>query len=318
MNMSKLSRLLLALAAGLTLSALALPLWRIQLSAPQYPEGLGMEISARTVRGATEHDLESINALNHYIGMKTIDPEEIEELEVIPWLIAGLGVAGFTAALIGRRRIAIAWLASFAIAGAVGLWDFHHWEYEYGHDLDYEHAIIKVPGMTYEPPLIGSRQLLNFTASSWPAPGSFVIGAAFVIGVIAVGVRRRSVSAAVLMASAACAAAGPDAILYDADQCAYCHMQISDRRFGAALVNAHGRTVKFDSIECLHAYFNQAVLAHDVKSVWVSDFTHPGTMLDAESARFVDLGSGRSPMGRGLAALPAVPDTGVSRRWSGL
>lgn len=199
--MPKLSRLLIALAAGLLLAALALPLWRIQLIAPQYPEGLGMEIHARTVRGASEHDLRSINALNHYIGMKAIEPEEIEELRVIPWLIAGLAVAGFVVAAVGRRTPAVAWLASFAMLGVVGLWDFHHWEYAYGHDLDYEHAIIKVPGMTYEPPLIGTKQLLNFTASSWPAIGSFVLGAAFLLGAAAVllTLRRRRASAGALI-----------------------------------------------------------------------------------------------------------------------
>ena len=112
--MSKLSRLLLALASALVLAALATPLWRIQLIAPQYPEGLGMEIHAGTVRGATEHDLQSINSLNHYIGMKAIEPEEIAELRVMPWLIAGLAVAGFVAAgdrpASGRRS---SWLASF-------------------------------------------------------------------------------------------------------------------------------------------------------------------------------------------------------------
>jgi NosL. len=316
--MSKLSRVLLALASGLTLSALALPLWRIQLMAPQYPEGLGMEISAGTVRGATEHDLRSINALNHYIGMKAIEPEEIAELRVIPWLIAGLGVSGLVVALIGRRRVAIGWLAAFAVLGAVGMWDFRHWEYEYGHDLDTEHAIIKVPGMSYEPPLIGSKQLLNFTASSWPAEGSYLIGAAFLIGVFAVGVRPRTAAIAAVTLAAACGASGPDAIAYDADQCAYCHMQISDHRFGAVLVNAHGRSVKFDSIECLHAFYSHAAATHDVRSVWVTDYTHPGTMLSVAAARFVELGAGRSPMGRGLAALPAVPDTGASKRWSDL
>jgi len=319
-RMSKLSRMLLALASGLTLSALALPLWRIQLHAPQYPEGLGMVISAGTVRGATEHDLQSINGLNHYIGMKVIDPEEIEELLVIPWLIAGLGVAGLVVAAVGRRRLAIGWLASFAVIGAIGIWDFHHWEYEYGHDLDYEHAIIKVPGMNYQPPLIGTKQLLNFTAESWPAEGSFAIGVAFLIGVgaVVVGTKRKTVAAAALAAAAACASGRPDTIAYDADQCAYCRMQISDSRFGAELVTKKGRTLKFDSIECLRSYYTQAAAANDVESVWVSDYSHPGKMLRAEEARFIKLGDGRSPMGRGLAALPALPDTGDAKRWRDL
>lgn len=190
--MSLVSRVLLALASALLLFALPLPLWRIRLIAPQYPEGLGMDIHARTVRGAKEHDLENINNLNHYIGMKTIEPEEIAELRVIPWLIGGLGVAGFIVAIVGRRPLLLVWLAAFLVLGLVGLWDFWHWEYDYGHNLDFEHAIIKVPGMTYQPPLIGSKQLLNFTATSWPATGTILVGVAFVLGAIASFVGRRA------------------------------------------------------------------------------------------------------------------------------
>jgi copper chaperone NosL len=190
--MSRLSRVLLALASAMLLAALALPLWRVQLHAPQYPEGLGMEITARTVRGATEHDLQSINSLNHYIGMKAIEPDAIAELRVIPWLIGGLAAAGLIVAGIGRRAIIIGWLAAFGALGLAGLWDFYRWEYSYGHDLDYAHAIIKVPGMTYQPPLIGTKQLLNFTASSWPSIGSIAIGLAFALGVASLVVAIRA------------------------------------------------------------------------------------------------------------------------------
>ncbi len=188
--MSKLPRLLVLLASALVLVALVTPLWRIRLLAPQYPEGLGMDIHAGSVVGAREHDLQSINSLNHYIGMKAIEPEEIAELRFIPWCIAGLAVLGFGVAASGRRWMAIGWLASFAILGVVALSDFYHWEYEYGHDLDTVHAIIKVPGMTYQPPLIGSKQLLNFTAISWPTTGAILIGVAFVIGCVSVYLAR--------------------------------------------------------------------------------------------------------------------------------
>ncbi|HSQ28786.1 MAG TPA: hypothetical protein VLN49_02995 [Gemmatimonadaceae bacterium] len=190
--MSKLPRVLLALASALLLLALPLPLWRVSLIAPQYPEGLGMEIYARTVRGATEHDLGNINELNHYIGMRAIEPEKIKDFRVIPWAIVGLTVFGVVAAIVGKRPLAIAWVVVFAIAGAVGLWDFWHWEYTYGHDLDVAHAIIKVPGMSYQPPLIGAKQLLNFTATSWPALGTFVIGLSFAIGAMSAFLPRRS------------------------------------------------------------------------------------------------------------------------------
>jgi copper chaperone NosL len=191
--MTRISRVLLALAAALIPFASSVPLWRIRLVAPQYPEGLGMEISARTVRGVKEHDLENINHLNHYIGMRVIEPEGIPELRLIPWVIGGLAVAGVIAAAVGRRPLAVAWLVSFAVLGAIGMWDFRRWQIDYGTNLAPD-AIIQVPGMTYQPPLIGTKQLLNFTATSWPAIGSFVLAAAFALGMCAIVVaRRRSV-----------------------------------------------------------------------------------------------------------------------------
>lgn len=91
----------------------------------------------------------------------------------------------------------IAWLVALMSAGTAGMVDFYSWEYHYGHNLDMENAIIKVPGMTYQPPLIGSKQLLNFTATSWPASGAWVIAIAFGLGVAAtVGPRRRRASSA--------------------------------------------------------------------------------------------------------------------------
>src|SRR5262245_64573375 len=117
--MSLRSRVLLAIASAILLFARSLPLWRIQLVAPQYPEGLGMEIRANTVRGAKEHDLENINKLNHYIGMRPIEPAAIAELRVIPWLIVGLAAVAMGVAVAGRRRFVSAWLVAFAVTGAI-------------------------------------------------------------------------------------------------------------------------------------------------------------------------------------------------------
>lgn len=200
--MSMLSRWLVAAAAALLLGALMLPLWRIQLIAPQYPEGLGMVVGAGTVRGVNEHDLQSINSLNHYIGMKPIEPEQIAELRVMPWLIGGLAVAGLIVAVAGRRPWLLAWLLSLTVGGAIGLWDFYRWEYMYGHDLDMEHAIIKVPGMVYQPPLIGTKQLLNFTAASWPDLGAYAIGVGFALAFVAFALGMKHSRGAVARAAA--------------------------------------------------------------------------------------------------------------------
>jgi copper chaperone NosL len=180
------SRTLTAIAAVLLLVVYAVPLWRISLKAPQYPEGLGMKIMLTTVTGAKDHDLQNINELNHYIGMKVIDPDAIPVLRVMPWVVGGLVATGLIVALVGRRRLLYAWMAAFVALCAAGMVVFWWWEYDYGHHLDMANAIIKIPGMSYQPPLIGSRQLLNFTAISLPDWGAWIAGVAFLLGVLAI------------------------------------------------------------------------------------------------------------------------------------
>ena len=190
--MSRLARLLTAIASLSLIGLFFLPLWRVQLTAPQYPEGLGMRIGIHDVWGATPNDLSNINGLNHYIGMQRITPEAIPELKIMPWIVAALIVTGLLVAALGRRRPLYGWFVGFfAIAGA-GILDFWRWEYNYGHHLDFEHAIIKIPGMNYQPPLMGVKQLLNFTAVSWPDLGGWIAFISFALAAIAVIVVLRS------------------------------------------------------------------------------------------------------------------------------
>jgi len=115
----------------------------------------------------------------------------------------------------------------------------------------------------------------------------------------------RTMAVLALTIATACASDRPAAIAYDSDTCTYCHMQISDRRFAGVIVTRRGRSVKFDSIECLREYYAQH--ASEVASAWVSDFAHPGVMLLAGGARYVDLGAGRAPMGRTHAWVAVAP-----------
>ncbi|MEO8029724.1 MAG: hypothetical protein ABJC74_00645 [Gemmatimonadota bacterium] len=184
------SRIAVAFAALLLAVVYVQPLWHIGLKAPQYPEGLGLYISVDRITGQHPQDLNSINGLNHYIGMKKIEPDDIPELRFMPWLVAGLLVSGLVVAAVGRRPGLIAWLVLFVTGAFAGLIDFYRWGYDYGHNLD-SHAIISVPGMSYQPPLIGQKQLLNFSATSWPAGGGWALIAALVIGLVVLGLELR-------------------------------------------------------------------------------------------------------------------------------
>ena len=186
------ARLLLGIAATLLLAMFFTPLWQVALDAPQYPEGIGMKIWINTVTGAKANDLNNINNLNHYIGMKRIEPDAIPELRLMPYIVGFLVATGLGVALIGRRRLAQGWVALFLVIALAGLVDFYKWEYDYGHDLDTENAIIKIPGMSYQPPLIGSKQLLNFTARSFPGPGGVMAILALGLGVVALLIDRRA------------------------------------------------------------------------------------------------------------------------------
>ncbi|HSE28105.1 MAG TPA: hypothetical protein VLA95_07725 [Gemmatimonadales bacterium] len=188
--MRSLSRALVVLAVLLIGVAYVRPLWHIALEAPQYPEGLGMYIWADKITGEKPQDLNSINGLNHYIGMKEIVPESIPELRLMPFLLGGLAALGVLTAATGSRKVLALWVVLFALLAVAGLADFWKWGYEYGHELD-PTAAIKVPGMAYQPPVIGSKQLLNFRATSWPALGGLALMASVALGAVALLLDRR-------------------------------------------------------------------------------------------------------------------------------
>ncbi len=171
MRADRKSRLLMVLAALLLLPVFITPLWSIGLVAPQYPDGLGMHIYVNDIQGHERHDLQNINILNHYIGMQEIVPEEIPELGIMPWILLGLIGTGILAGALGRPRIMAGWLVLFVAAGIAGMVDFYLWNIDYGHNLSPD-APIRIPGMTYSPPIIGTAQLLNIRASSWPGLGT--------------------------------------------------------------------------------------------------------------------------------------------------
>ncbi len=182
MNRSSLQKvtktLLIASGIGLIVT-IFLPIWAIYLEAPQYPEGLSMYIHANKLSG--EFDI--INGLNHYIGMREIHEKDFPEFKILPYALVILGVLSVLVAVFNKRFWLYAFTILYLIFGIAFMVDFWLWEYDYGHNLDPNAAIV-VPGMTYQPPLIGFKQLLNFGAYSVPDIGGwimFVVAALLII-----------------------------------------------------------------------------------------------------------------------------------------
>lgn len=177
-------KILIIIAALMIMLTFVFPLWYIDLEAPQYPEGIGLEIWVNQIVGQKPHDLANINGLNHYIGMKRIEPESITELKIMPYLMIFMVLFGLMAAISGKRYLVYTWIILFVIMAVVGMYDFYMWEYDYGHNLN-PHAAIKIPGMAYQPPLIGSKMLLNFNAISMPHIATYILAFAVVLAVVA-------------------------------------------------------------------------------------------------------------------------------------
>ncbi len=156
------------------------PMWRIDLRAPQYPGGLTMKIWINDVKG----DVDIINGLNHYIGMRTIHKRDFPEFIFLPGMMFAFMGLGFGVLLLNKRTYYFIWASLFALIGIFSFYDFYKWEYNYGHNLD-PAAPIKVPGMSYQPPLFGYAKLLNFEVLSQPdIAGWFYIGAgALLLGI---------------------------------------------------------------------------------------------------------------------------------------
>src|SRR5690554_6969455 len=87
--------ILMIIGSLLLLGLFKFPLWNIMLGAPQYPDPLGMNIYIQGIQGVEEFDIQNIDGLNHYIGMKTIPKvEEMWEFEVFPIVVGAMAVLG--------------------------------------------------------------------------------------------------------------------------------------------------------------------------------------------------------------------------------
>lgn len=174
--MSQITKWMLILAGVLMVGIYFVPIWHIDLFAPQYPEGMYMQIWLNKMTG----DIRNINILNHYIGMRAIVPDEIPELRYLPFGVAFLIIGALISALIKNIWAIRIYVTLFLSCAVVSFYDFWLWGYRYGHELN-PHASIKMPGMSYQPPLIGPKTLLNITAWSMPDIGGYLFAAATIL-----------------------------------------------------------------------------------------------------------------------------------------
>ncbi len=162
----------------LLLPLFVLPLWNITLEAPQYPIPLGMDIHINKFADTHEFDIKNINLMNHYVGMQYI-PETIPEFLIFQIVIVAMIILGLIIGFKGNYKWYLAWFVLMSLLGVAGMYDFYLWEYDYGHNLS-EKAIMNFKNedgsvMGFQPPLFGSKDILNFTAHSYPRMGAYLM-----------------------------------------------------------------------------------------------------------------------------------------------
>lgn len=332
-KLSGTTRILVLIASVAMIAVLFQAIWKIELTAPQYPEGLVLRIYAEKIGG----DVDVINGLNHYIGMRTLHTRDFIEFTVLPYIIGGFAALGFLVALFRRRVLFYGWVFLFLLIAFTSMIDFYRWEYNYGHNLD-DGAPIKVPGMAYQPPLVGYKQLLNFSAYSIPDVGGWIfVGVGLILaGATMTEIREHrrqrahgqpgqhtpgqpgqqgAAGKALLiltiffsaLTTSGCNSNTPTPIVYGQDACDFCRMGFSDHRFGFEVCTQKGKVYKFDDIHCLLEYLKSSPIPpEEIAGIYCSDFSGNGHWSRTEETFFLKSSQFNSPMGSNVAAFSAT------------
>lgn len=306
------SRILVAFATGALITVFFLPVWRIDLFAPQYPEGLTMNIWINGLSG----EVDVINGLNHYIGMKHITVDMFPEFKFLPYVVGFFMLLGMIVAVTGKRKFLFYYLVLSVIGGALAMIDFYKWEYNYGHKLD-PTAPIQVPGMSFQPPLFGHKRILNFDAYSFPDVGGWIVVAAGTLAFVVWFVewyrhrkpggmfKRKKIPAALFLYVSflllSCSTK-PQPFETGKDNCHFCKMGITDTRFGGEIITKKGKVLKFDDMHCLISFLkNGGEQESNISKTLTVLFDKPNTFLDVKKAAFIASAELRSPMGSNAA-----------------
>ena len=166
-------RLLLLAAAICAASIYLAPLWNLTMFAPQYPDGLRLDIYGyKLVGGNNGQDVKEINVLNHYIGMKDIAAEDFTEFKWMPFVVGAIALLFVRAAVMGNMSALVDAFVLYVYFGVFALWSFAFKMYSYGHNLA-SGAPVKVQPFT--PPLFGHQKIANFDVYSYPKTASYLL-----------------------------------------------------------------------------------------------------------------------------------------------
>ena len=196
-RLTELRRALPLVAAALLLIALAVPMWRITLEAPQYPDGLFVELYAYP---RLEGDVAETQGLNQYVGFYYPDPVYVDPnydvhpkaIDVPEWsvgplafvAVAATGVFVALAPTVRKLKLGLTCqLAGTATVFVVMFAAIQYRLHQAGHALDPDAPMRGIEPFT--PPLLGSYEIANISGIAWFAPGGYLTMLAFALLVVA-------------------------------------------------------------------------------------------------------------------------------------
>jgi len=156
---------LLMLAALLLLISMFLPYWSMTMLAPQYPQGLKVEVYVNHLEG----DMREVDQLNHYLGMPPLDEGGRFERSISVTAVVVLGLLLMTGIFVGNQWAGVLAIPALAYP-LIFLADLWLILYRYGHSIDPESALGgAIPPFT--PPLLGEGVVGQFRTIARPELG---------------------------------------------------------------------------------------------------------------------------------------------------
>jgi hypothetical protein len=177
---------LLLIARILLLVSLFLPYWQMDLVAPQYPDNLHLTAHVNQLSG----DVEEIDGLNHYIGMRSLhEAAQIERsvgVYVMILFVVLLELASFI-----HSRWAVLLVIPVMFFPLVFLVDLHLWMSHFGQNLD-PNAPLSNAVDPFVPPVLGTGTVGQFKTVAWPGVGLILSAIASLVMLLALYFHRRA------------------------------------------------------------------------------------------------------------------------------
>jgi nitrous oxidase accessory protein len=171
-------RVLLAFGACALLISPRFAYWNMKLSAPQYPKGLYLVVYPNCVLG----DVQEIDGLNHYIGMRKIDAAAAQERRMsIPAIVLVAALLGIAALL--RSRWALLLVVPAILFPPLFLADLYCWLRDSGLNLDPK-AALSSSVKPFVPQVLGTGKIAQFQTEAWLGPGYWMSSFAAAVSVL--------------------------------------------------------------------------------------------------------------------------------------